>query len=97
MTMRAVKIIDVICIALFVFMGVFIFALPDATQNVLMPVFTIINPYKTGAWIMGIGFLVTCLWGKGKSGLIFGNRSSGMLHDYSICISGWIDGDNKRI
>ena len=72
MTMRTVKIIDVICIALFVFMGVFIFALPDATQNVLMPVFTIINPYQTGAWIMGIGFLVTCLWGKGRTSLVLG-------------------------
>ena len=53
-------------------MGVYIFALPEATQDLLLPVFTIINPYKTGAWIMGIGFLVTCLWGKGKAGLVLG-------------------------
>ena len=72
MSMKAVKIIDIICIVIFVLMGVYIFALPEATQDLLLPVFTIINPYKTGAWIMGIGFLVTCLWGKGKAGLVLG-------------------------
>ena len=61
MSMKAVKVIDIICIVIFVLMGVYIFALPEATQNLLLPVFTIINPYKTRAWIMGIGFLVTCL------------------------------------
>lgn len=70
--MKAVKIIDAICIVIFVFMGVYIFALPNAAQDSLMPVFNIINPYKTGAWIMGIGFLITCLWGKGRAGLILG-------------------------
>ncbi len=72
MSMKAVKIIDIICIVLFVFMWVYIFALPDATQDSLMPVFNMINPYKTGAWIMGIGFLITCIWGEGKTGLILG-------------------------
>lgn len=72
MSVKAVKIIDAICIVIFVLMGVYIFALPDAAQDLLLPVFTIINPYKTGAWIMGIGFLVTCLWGKGKASLVLG-------------------------
>ena len=72
MTMKAVKMIDAICIALFVFMGIYIFTLPEGAQDNLMPVFTIINPYQTGAWIMGIGFLVTCLWGKGRTGLVLG-------------------------
>jgi hypothetical protein len=72
MFMKAVKIIDAICIVIFVLMGVYIFVLPNATQDLLLPVFTIINPYKTGAWIMGIGFLVTCLWGKGRAGLVLG-------------------------
>ena len=72
MTMKAVKMIDAICIALFVFMGVYIFALPEGAQDQMMPVFTIINPYQTGAWIMGIGFLVTCLWGKGRTSLVLG-------------------------
>ena len=72
MSMRTVKIIDIICIVIFVLMGVYIFALPEATQDLLLPVFTIINPYKTGAWIMGIGFLVTCLWGKGRTSLVLG-------------------------
>ena len=72
MSMKAVKVIDIICIVIFVLMGVYIFALPEATQNLLLPVFTIINPYKTGAWIMGIGFLVTCLWGKGRTSLVLG-------------------------
>ena len=72
MSMKAVKIIDAICIVIFVLMGVYIFVLPNATQDLLLSVFTIINPYKTGAWIMGIGFLVTCLWGKGKAGLVLG-------------------------
>ena len=72
MSMKAVKIIDAICIVIFVLMGVYIFVLPNATQDLLLSVFTIINPYKTGAWIMGIGFLVTCLWGKGRAGLVLG-------------------------
>ena len=70
MSMRAVKVIDAICIILFVFMGIYIFALPEGAQDQIMPVFTIINPYQTGAWIMGIGFLVTCLWGKSRTGLV---------------------------
>ena len=49
MSMKAVKIIDAICIVIFVLMGVYIFVLPNATQDLLLPVFTIINPYKTGA------------------------------------------------
>lgn len=72
MSMKAVKIIVAICIALFVFMGIYIFALPNGVQDMLMPVFTIVNPYKTGAWIMGIGFLITCIWGKERTGLILG-------------------------
>ena len=72
MSMRTVKIINAICIVIFVLMGVYIFALPNAAQDLLLPFFTIINPYKTGAWIMGIGFLVTCLWGRGKTGLVLG-------------------------
>ena len=72
MSMKAVKIIVAICIALFVFMGIYIFALPNGVQDMLMPVFTIVNPYKTGAWIIGIGFLITCIWGKGRTGLILG-------------------------
>ena len=72
MTIKAVKVIDAICIVLFVFMGIYIFALPEGVQDFLMPVFTIINPYQTGAWIMGIGFLVTCLWGKGRTSLVLG-------------------------
>lgn len=70
--MKKVKIIDAICIVLFVFMGVYIFVLPDAAEDLLLPVFTIINPYKTGAWIMGVGFLITCIWGEEKTGLILG-------------------------
>ena len=72
MSMKAVKIIVAICIALFVFMGIYIFALPNGVQDMLMPVFSIVNPYKTGAWIIGIGFLITCIWGKGRTGLILG-------------------------
>lgn len=72
MSMKAVKIIDAICIVIFVLMGVYIFVLPNATQDLLLPVFTIINPYKTGAWIMGIGFLVTCFRGEGRTGIILG-------------------------
>ena len=70
--MRVVKIIDVICILAFLFMGVYIFALSDGIQDSLMPVFKIINPYQTGAWIMGIGFLVTCVWGKGRTSVFLG-------------------------
>lgn len=72
MSTKAVMIIDGICIVLFIFMWIYIFAFSDGLQDQLMPVFTVINPYQTGAWIMGIGFLVTCLWGKGRQGLIWG-------------------------
>ena len=70
MSMKAVKNFDAVCIVLFVLMGIYMFVLPGAAQDLLKPVFIIMNPYKIGAWIMGIGFLVTCLWGKGKTGLI---------------------------
>ena len=72
MSMKTVMIIDGICIVLFLFMWIYMLALSDGMQDQLMPVFTIINPFQTGAWIIGVGFLVTCLWGKGKSGLILG-------------------------
>lgn len=60
MSTRTVMIIDGICLTLFVLMGIYIFALPTAVQDMLMPAFIVINPFQTGAWIMGIGFLVTC-------------------------------------
>ena len=72
MSVKTVIVIDMICLMLFVLMGIYIFALPAAMQDQLMPLFIVINPFRTGAWIMGIGFLVTCLWGKAKIGLIWG-------------------------
>ena len=72
MSEKTVIVVDVICLMLFVLMGIYIFALPAAMQDQLMPLFMVINPFRTGAWIMGIGFLVTCLWGKAKIGLIWG-------------------------
>ena len=72
MSEKTVIVVDVICLMLFVLMGIYIFALPAAMQDQLMPLFIVINPFRTGAWIMGIGFLVTCLWGKAKIGLIWG-------------------------
>ena len=72
MSVKTVIVVDVICLMLFVLMGIYIFALPAAMQDQLMPLFIVINPFRTGAWIMGIGFLVTCLWGKAKIGLIWG-------------------------
>lgn len=72
MSMKTVKIIDMICVLLFLFMGLYIFILPESMQDHLLPVFTVINPYQTGAWIMGAGFFVTCTWGKGKIGVILG-------------------------
>ena len=72
MSEKTVIVVDVICLMLFVLMGIYIFALPAAMQDQLMPLFIVINPFRTGAWIMGIGFLVTCFWGKAKIGLIWG-------------------------
>ena len=72
MSEKTVIVVDVICLMLFVLMGIYIFALPAAMQDQLMSVFMVINPFRTGAWIMGIGFLVTCLWGKAKIGLMLG-------------------------
>ena len=72
MSMKMIKVIDGICIILFIFMGIYIFALSGGMQDELEPVFTILNPYRIGGWIMGIGFLVTCIWGRGKAGLALG-------------------------
>lgn len=72
MSEKTVIVVDVICLMLFVLMGIYIFALPAAMQDQLMPLFIVINPFRTGAWIMGIGFLVTCIWGKAKTGFILG-------------------------
>lgn len=72
MSVKTVIVVDVICLMVFVLMGIYVFALPAAMQDQLMSVFMVINPFRTGAWIMGIGFLVTCLWGKAKIGLIWG-------------------------
>jgi hypothetical protein len=69
MSMKTVKIIDGICIAMFLFMMIYIFALPEEMQDTLLPVFQVINPYRTGAWLIGAGFLITCIWGKGRAGL----------------------------
>jgi hypothetical protein len=33
-------------------------------------VFSII--YRCSAWITGAGLLITCIWGKGKNGLVLG-------------------------
>ena len=70
--MKRVMILDGICIVLFLFIMTFIFVLPDREQELLMLVFKILQPYRIGAWIMGIGLLVTCMWGRGKAGLILG-------------------------
>lgn len=72
MPMKRVMILDGICIVLFLFFMTFLFVLPDREQELLMPVFKILQPYRIGAWIMGIGLLVTCMWGRGKAGLILG-------------------------
>ena len=72
MSTKAIMVIDGICIVLFMFMWIYMLVLPEGLQDQLMPVFTIVNPFRTGAWIMGIGFLVTCLWGKGRIGLGLG-------------------------
>ena len=70
MSMKTVKVIDGICIAVFLFMMIYIFALPEEMQDTLLPVFQVINPYRTGAWLIGAGFLITCIWGKGRAGLV---------------------------
>ena len=68
--MKVVKIIDVICIVLFVALMVYIFALPSGMQELLTPVFSIL--YRCCAWIIGAGLVITCIWGKGKGGIVFG-------------------------
>lgn len=70
MSMKAVWLIDGLCSVIFLFIIVFIFVLPSQQQELLGPLARII--YRTGAWIIGAGFLCTCLWGRGKSGLILG-------------------------
>ena len=72
MSMKRVMILDGICIVLFLFIMIFLFVLPDREQELLMPVFKILQPYRIGAWIMGAGLLVTCMWGRGRAGLILG-------------------------
>ena len=46
------------------------FILPSQQQEPLIPVVSIL--YRTGAWIIGTGLVCTCLWGKGRAGLVFG-------------------------
>jgi len=46
-----VLVIDGICLLTFVSMGVYIFALSGEMQDLFLPAFTIINPYRTGGWI----------------------------------------------
>ena len=70
MSMKAVKIIDTIGIILFILLIAIIFVLPDVQQDLLTSVFSII--YRCSAWITGAGLLVTCIWGKGKNGLVLG-------------------------
>ncbi len=55
---------------LYILIMVFIFVLPDHEQAVYAPVFSIL--YRCGAWIIGAGLVFTCLWGKGKNGLVLG-------------------------
>jgi len=70
MSMKAIKIIDTIGIILFLLLIVYIFVLPDAQHDMLTLVFSII--YRCSAWITGAGLLITCIWGKGRNGLVLG-------------------------
>ena len=70
MSMKAIKIIDTIGIILFILLIAIIFVLPDVQHDLLTLVFSII--YCSSAWITGAGLLVTCIWGKGKNGLVLG-------------------------
>jgi hypothetical protein len=70
MSMKAVKIIDTIGIILFILLIAIIFVLPDVQQDFFKLIFSII--YRCSAWITGAGLLVTCIWGKGKNGLVLG-------------------------
>lgn len=67
-----VLVIDGICILLFLLFISFIFVLPDETQEKVLPAFAIINPFTTGAYALGCGLLVTCVWGKGRTILSLG-------------------------
>ncbi len=70
MSAKAVWLMDGFCIVLVLFLMVCLFALPSQQQAVLAPPVGVL--YRTGAWIMGAGLLFTCLWGKGKAGLLLG-------------------------
>jgi len=70
MSMKALWIIDGLCIVLFLFIMAFVFVLPSQQQKPFLPLFSIL--YRTGAWIIGAGLVCTCLWGKGRLGLILG-------------------------
>ena len=61
---------DGLCIVLFLFIMAFVFVLPSQQQEPFLPLFSIL--YRTGAWIIGGGLVCTCLWGKGRAGLILG-------------------------
>ena len=69
MSMKIVWIIDGVCIVLFLLLMAFVFVMPSQ-QEALIPLFSIL--YRTGAWIIGAGLVCTCLWGKGRAGLILG-------------------------
>jgi len=63
---RLVLIIDGLCILLFLLFVSFIFVLPEEVQKKVLPAFAIINPFTSGAYVLGCGLLVTCIWGKGR-------------------------------
>ena len=70
MSMKAVWLVDGLCTVLFIFIMAVIFVLPSPQQDFLLSIFSIL--YRTGAWIMGAGLVFTCLWGRGKPGLMLG-------------------------
>ena len=70
MSTKTLWIIDGICIVLFLLLMAFVFVLSSQQQEPFLPLFSIL--YRTGAWIIGAGLVCTCLWGKGRAGLILG-------------------------
>ena len=49
---------------------IFTFDFPAQEDQILVSLFSIM--YRTGAWITGAELVVTCLWGKGRPGLVMG-------------------------
>ena len=70
MSTKALWLIGGLCVVLHVFIMIFPFDFPAQEDQMLVSLFSIM--YHTGVWIIGAELVFSCLWGKGRPGLVLG-------------------------